>query len=117
MDILSLREAPQGRDRAAQWFYEKWSIPLTAYQESIDACLAGPGPVPQWYLALEDGAVIGGLGVIENDFHPRRDLAPNVCAVYCRAVPPLRWKRENIMIVLTAVREMGYNEKKGGEAL
>ena len=92
MDILSLREAPQWRDRAAQWFHEKWSIPLTAYQESIDACLAGPGPGPQWYLALEDGAVIGGLGVIENDFHPRRDLAPNVCAVYvepshrCRGV-------------------------------
>ena len=23
-----------------------------------------------------------GLGVIENDFHNRKDLAPNVCAVY-----------------------------------
>ncbi len=38
--------------------------------------------VPQWYLALEDGQIIGGLGVIENDFHDRKDLAPNVCAVY-----------------------------------
>ena len=26
--------------------------------------------------------MIGGLGVIENDFHSRRDLAPNICAVY-----------------------------------
>ncbi len=26
--------------------------------------------------------IIGGLGVIENDFHDRKDLAPNVCAVY-----------------------------------
>ena len=25
---------------------------------------------------------MGGLGVIENDFHNRKDLAPNVCAVY-----------------------------------
>lgn len=24
----------------------------------------------------------GGLGVIENDFHDRKDLSPNVCAVY-----------------------------------
>ena len=23
-----------------------------------------------------------GMGVIENDFHDRKDLAPNVCAVY-----------------------------------
>ena len=35
---------------------------------------------------------IGGLGVIENDFHDREDLTPNVCAVYteedrrCRGV-------------------------------
>ena len=26
--------------------------------------------------------IIGGLGVIENDFHDRKDLSPNVCAVY-----------------------------------
>ena len=25
---------------------------------------------------------VGGLGVIENDFHNRKDLTPNVCAVY-----------------------------------
>ena len=25
---------------------------------------------------------MGGLGVIENDFHDRKDLTPNVCAVY-----------------------------------
>ena len=25
---------------------------------------------------------VGGLGVIENDFHDRPDLTPNVCAVY-----------------------------------
>lgn len=40
------------------------------------------GPVPQWYVALVNGRIIGGLGVIENDFHNRKDLAPNVCAVY-----------------------------------
>ena len=26
--------------------------------------------------------IIGGLGVIENDFHRRKDLTPNVCALY-----------------------------------
>ena len=26
--------------------------------------------------------IIGGMGVIENDFHDRKDLFPNVCAVY-----------------------------------
>lgn len=31
---------------------------------------------------MEDNRIIDGLGVIENDFHDRKDLAPNVCAVY-----------------------------------
>ena len=35
-----------------------------------------------WYLCLHDGQIIGGLGVIENDFHDRKDLKPNICAVY-----------------------------------
>ena len=26
--------------------------------------------------------IVGGLGVIDNDFHDRKDLCPNVCAVY-----------------------------------
>lgn len=35
-----------------------------------------------WYLCLDSGRIVGGLGVIENDFHDRKDLTPNVCAVY-----------------------------------
>ena len=38
--------------------------------------------IPQWYLAMEGKEIVGGLGVIENDFHERKDLRPNVCAVY-----------------------------------
>ena len=38
--------------------------------------------VPQWYLAVEGKQIIGGLGVIENDFHDRKDLTPNICALY-----------------------------------
>ena len=35
-----------------------------------------------WYLCMDNEQIVGGLGVIENDFHDRKDLAPNVCAVY-----------------------------------
>ena len=50
--------------------------------ESMEECLEKDSAVPQWYLAMECGQIIGGLGVIDNDFHDRKDLAPNVCAVY-----------------------------------
>lgn len=66
----------------AEWFHEKWGIPLEAYLKSMAECLDGKAPVPQWYVAVEGNKIIGGLGVIENDFHNRKDLTPNVCAVY-----------------------------------
>ena len=35
-----------------------------------------------WYLCLFGREIVSGLGVIENDFHNRKDLTPNICAVY-----------------------------------
>jgi GNAT superfamily N-acetyltransferase len=35
-----------------------------------------------WYLCMVQDHIIGGLGIIENDFHDRKDLFPNVCAFY-----------------------------------
>ena len=81
-EIVRLIDKPEIKERAAQWFHEKWRIPLAVYQESMEDCLTKENAVPQWYVALENGRIISGMGVIENDFHNRRDLTPNVCAVY-----------------------------------
>lgn len=80
--IIRLTDRPSVLETAARWFHEKWGIPYDAYLESMQECLAGKNAVPQWYLALEQDRIIGGMGVIENDFHNRKDLTPNVCAVY-----------------------------------
>ena len=80
--IMNLREKPQWKQKAAQWFHEKWNVPVDAYLESIEESLNSENPVPQWYLAVQEDQIIGGIGVIENDFHDRKDLTPNVCAVY-----------------------------------
>lgn len=80
--IIRLADRPEIKEQAAQWFHEKWQIPLEAYLESMEESLTGKGSVPQWYVAVEDDRIIGGMGVIENDFHDRKDLTPNVCAVY-----------------------------------
>lgn len=80
--IIRLSDYPGRKEQAAQWFHEKWGIPLKAYTESMEECLAENSTVPQWYLAMEGERIVGGLGVIENDFHDRKDLAPNICAVY-----------------------------------
>lgn len=81
-EIIRLIDKPELKEQIAQWFHEKWSIPLEAYINSMDDCLLKKNPVPQWYVAMEEDKIIGGMGVIENDFHNRKDLTPNICAVY-----------------------------------
>lgn len=80
--IINICERPDLKDAAAEWFHNKWGIPLEAYQESIYTSLTGGVIVPAWFLCLDGNKIIGGMGVIENDFHERKDLTPNICAVY-----------------------------------
>ena len=63
-------------------------IPLEEYLTSIDESIRGTAAVPQWYIAVDGGRIIAGAGVIANDFHDRKDLTPNVCALYVE--PELR---------------------------
>ena len=79
--LTDLRRRPELMERAATWFHEKWGVPREAYRERMAAFLNGETPY-NWVLCLDGDEIVGGLGVIDNDFHDRRDLAPNVCAVY-----------------------------------
>ena len=37
--IATIQEHPELKNRAANWFHEKWNIPLEAYLESMEACM------------------------------------------------------------------------------
>ena len=78
---ITLRERPELKNKAAQWFHEKWGVPAEAYLECMEDYLSG-NTENGWYLCLDGEKIVGGMGVIENDFHERKDLSPNVCAVY-----------------------------------
>lgn len=78
---ITLREKPMIKDDAATWFNSKWGVPKEAYLECMESYLSGETEFG-WYLCLDGDKIVAGMGVIENDFHDRKDLAPNVCAVY-----------------------------------
>ena len=128
-EYITLRERPSIKESAAEWFHEKWGVPAEAYLECMDAYLSGETELG-WYLCLDGGEIVGGLGVIENDFHERKDLSPNVCAVYteesCRgqgiagkllnlAVKDLRAKGLSPLYLLTD--HTGFYERYGWEFL
>ena len=81
MRYITLREEPQLMNAAAEWFHSKWHVPVEAYLACMEEYLSGATELG-WYLCLEGERIVGGMGVIENDFHDRKDLTPNVCAVY-----------------------------------
>lgn len=81
-----------------------------------------------WYLCLCDGEIVGGLGVIENDFHDRKDLTPNICAVYTEEAHRNRGiagrlldmavgdlKSKNITPVYLLTDHVGFYERYGWE--
>lgn len=78
---VTLRDNPKLKDSAALWFHQKWGVPASAYLKCIEAYLNNETEYG-WYLCLDGIKIVAGLGVIENDFHNRKDLTPNVCAVY-----------------------------------
>ena len=78
---ITLAEEPILKDAAASWFHSKWGVPKEAYLECMNAYLNKETEYG-WYLCLDGEKIVAGLGVIENDFHDRKDLTPNVCAVY-----------------------------------
>lgn len=78
---ITLMDRPDLKEKAADWFHSKWGVPKEAYLECMDAYLNGETEYG-WYLCLCEEKIVAGMGVIENDFHDRKDLSPNICAVY-----------------------------------
>jgi GNAT superfamily N-acetyltransferase len=81
LSYITLRQRPELKEQAARWFHGKWGVPTGAYLQCMESYLKGETEYG-WYLCLCGGEIVGGMGVIENDFHDRKDLTPNVCAVY-----------------------------------
>ena len=126
---ITLRDEPERKDAAAEWFHSKWGVPQEAYLECMDAYLNKETEYG-WYLCLDGDLIVGGLGVIENDFHDRKDLKPNICAVYTEeayrgkgiagkllemAVEDLRTK--DITPVYLVSDHIGFYERYGWEFL
>ena len=81
LTYITLRDKPEWKEKAAAWFHSKWGVPEEAYLKCMMEYLSGATEYG-WYLCADGDRIVGGLGVIENDFHERKDLTPNVCAVY-----------------------------------
>ena len=81
LKYITLRDRPGLEKPAAEWFSGKFGVPSEAYLDCMDGYLSGATEYG-WYLCLDNDKIVASMGVIENDFHDRKDLKPNICAVY-----------------------------------
>ncbi|MBQ7994314.1 MAG: GNAT family N-acetyltransferase, partial [Solobacterium sp.] len=81
LSFITLRDDPSLTENSAQWVRRKWGVPKEAYLECMESYLNRETEYG-WYLCMDGNKIAGGLGVIENDFHERKDLSPDICAVY-----------------------------------
>ena len=93
---ITLRDKPEIMADAARWFHSKWGVPEEAYLACMEEYLSKDTEYG-WYLCLDGEKIVGGLGVIENDFHDRKDLPPNVCAVYTEEIYRCRGIAGNLL--------------------
>ena len=106
LEIKRIGQHPELIGQAAVWFSGKWGIPAETYANSMRISAAGRDAVPQWYVGIDHtGTIAAGAGVIQNDFHRRTDLYPNLCALY---VEPA-WRKQGIARALLdmARRDVG----------
>lgn len=83
MKIISIRENPNYRDIAIEYFQQNWkSVWPIIYEDAISHALNAKNDLPQWYLLEKENKIIGCAGLITNDFISRGDLYPWVCALY-----------------------------------
>lgn len=128
MNIVSVRDHPHTYQRFVDYFSKCWAaVPQPIYQNCIEHSLDAGFVLPQWYLLLDESeSIVGGVGLITNDFISRMDLLPWLCALYVEE--PQRKRGHGALLIEHACAEaqrlgfekiylctdhVGYYEKSG----
>ena len=83
MKIINVKENSEYKDMIINYFIEKWASEESkmVYVDCINNAFKKDS-LPNWFLLVDDNKIVGGAGLISNDFVARMDLCPYLCALY-----------------------------------
>ena len=81
-EIKSITDNPHLLEVAAEYFAARWGVSKQTYMDSMTESLNTQNPYPRWYIMMDNGNIIGGYGIIENDFMEPCGFLPWLCALY-----------------------------------
>lgn len=80
--IILVNDNPDFLDKSIDYFTEKFGIERRIYEDCISNSITTKSNIPRWYLLIYGENIVGGFGLIANDFVSRQDLYPYLCALY-----------------------------------
>ena len=83
MEIIDLRQHPHWLEDGIRYFQDRWASEASrpVYDDCIRHSVNSPSSLPHWYLLVEGDLILGGCGLITNDFISRMDLWPWLAAL------------------------------------
>jgi len=84
MQIAELSKRKDLLIDAISYFWKRWGddFNYSFYKNCIENSLDDKNPLPKFYIALENGVIIGSYALIVNDLISRQDLSPWLACLY-----------------------------------
>jgi len=88
MEVVSMREKPEYTERAIDFWHEIWGGGAKKperrfyFRDTIERSFITQSGLPSYYMGLENGEIIGCVGLITSDFMACCDLWPWLCGLY-----------------------------------
>ncbi|NMH72361.1 GNAT family N-acetyltransferase [Bacillus sp. RO2] len=84
MQIIELRDKDQLLENAIQVFWQQWGSEenFKFYEDAILHSATTSSDIPRFYVAVEEGEIIGTYAILRNDINSRQDLCPWLACLY-----------------------------------
>lgn len=84
MEIVELKERNSLFDKAVQVFWKQWGNEnnYKFYEDAIVHSFTTSTDIPRFYVAIENGQIIGTYALLRNDLNSRQDLCSWLACLY-----------------------------------